>query len=65
MVYETRDGKKHEEYGSVIICTGGFGADFSKEGYLMKYRPDLAHLPTTSNLVLPFSYIRKFKNKLI
>lgn len=48
VVYETRDKKRHEEYGSVIVCSGGYGADFSKDGYLMKHRPDLAHLPTTN-----------------
>ena len=32
-VYE-KNGKKYKEYGPVIICTGGFGADFSKTSLL-------------------------------
>ena len=48
VVYE-KDGKTFEEFGSVIVCSGGFGADFSDKSYLQKHRPDLAHLPTTSN----------------
>lgn len=47
MVY-LKDGKEFEEYGSVIVATGGFGADFSKNSYLLKHRPDIAHLPTTN-----------------
>merc|ERR1711904_10989 len=35
-------------YGPVIIATGGFGADFTADSLLAKYRPDLAHLPTTN-----------------
>jgi len=42
------DGKKFTEYGPVIIATGGFGADFTPDSLLNKYRPDLAHLPTTN-----------------
>merc|ERR1712241_1310414 len=30
------------------IATGGFGADFTPDSLLNKYRPDLAHLPTTN-----------------
>jgi succinate dehydrogenase/fumarate reductase flavoprotein subunit len=30
------------------LATGGFGADFSTDGYLAKFRPDLLHLPTTN-----------------
>ena len=37
-----------QEHGPVIICTGGFGADFTNAGLLAKYRPDLLHLPTTN-----------------
>lgn len=43
-----RDGKTYREYGPVIIATGGFGADFSKDGILASVRPDLLHLPTTN-----------------
>lgn len=35
-------GETHEAHGPVIICTGGYGADFSSTGLLAKYRPDLA-----------------------
>ncbi len=36
------------EYGSVIICCGGYGADYSENSYLRQYRPDICHLPTTN-----------------
>merc|ERR1712241_904837 len=42
------DGKTFQEYGPVVIATGGFGADFGSDSLLMKHRPDLAHLPTTN-----------------
>jgi len=32
----------------VILCSGGFGADFGNDSLLAKYRPDLLHLPTTN-----------------
>lgn len=32
----------------VILATGGYGADFTKDSLLMKYRPDLFSLPTTN-----------------
>jgi len=41
-------GVRFQEHGPVIVCTGGFGADFSKDSLLGKYRPDLLHLPTTN-----------------
>mmetsp|Transcript_4262 Transcript_4262/g.6920 ORF Transcript_4262/g.6920 Transcript_4262/m.6920 type:complete len:502 (-) Transcript_4262:335-1840(-) len=44
----TRDGNTVQEYGPVIICTGGFGADFGSDSLLVQHRPDLAHLPTTN-----------------
>ena len=34
--------------GPVILCSGGFGADFSNDSLLAKYRPDLLHLPTSN-----------------
>lgn len=43
-----KGGQKFQEYGPVIIATGGYGADFSASGLLMKYRPDLASMPTTN-----------------
>ena len=32
----------------MILCTGGFGADFTSDSLLAKHRPDLMHLPTTN-----------------
>jgi flavocytochrome c len=43
-----KGGLKFQEHGPVIICTGGFGADFAQGSLLAKYRPDLLHLPTTN-----------------
>jgi len=41
-------GQTIKEFGPVILCSGGFGADFSSDSLLAKYRPDLLHLPTTN-----------------
>merc|ERR1712039_40920 len=41
-------GTCYKEYGPVILCSGGFGADFGSDSLLAKYRPDLLHLPTTN-----------------
>merc|ERR1719316_489084 len=38
----------YTEYGPVIVCSGGFGADFTSDSLLAKHRPDLLHLPTTN-----------------
>merc|ERR1719382_2330799 len=46
-VYE-KGGQRFQEHGPVILCTGGFGADFTADSLLAKYRPDLLHLPTTN-----------------
>ncbi|KAF4691509.1 hypothetical protein FOZ60_015371 [Perkinsus olseni] len=46
--YTTRKGDVVEEYGPVILATGGFGADFSESGILAKVRPDLLKLSTTN-----------------
>ncbi|KAF4727846.1 hypothetical protein FOZ62_030072, partial [Perkinsus olseni] len=46
--YTTKDGQTHKAYGPVILATGGFGADFSNDGLLAKYRPDLLKLSTTN-----------------
>merc|ERR1719353_2513110 len=43
-----KGGEMFEEYGPVIISTGGFGADFGDDSLLKKHRPDLMHLPTTN-----------------
>lgn len=32
--YQLRDGTRKQEYGVVIIATGGYGADFSSTGLL-------------------------------
>jgi len=37
-----------KEFGPVILCSGGFGADFGSDSLLAQYRPDLLHLPTTN-----------------
>lgn len=47
VVYEKK-GQRHELSGAVILATGGYAADFSPDSLLNKYRPDLAHLPTTN-----------------
>merc|ERR1719399_334161 len=43
-----RSGAEFQEHGPVIIASGGFGADFTKDSLLAQYRPDLMHLPTTN-----------------
>merc|ERR1719183_2789140 len=43
-----KGGQSFNEYGPVILATGGFGADFTQQSLLAKYRPDLLHLPTTN-----------------
>jgi len=43
-----KGGNKHKEYGPVVFCSGGFGADFGSNSLLATYRPDLLHLPTTN-----------------
>ncbi|CAD7926402.1 unnamed protein product [Amoebophrya sp. A25] len=43
-----KGGSMLKEMGPVIIATGGFGADFSQDSLLAKYRPDLMHLPTSN-----------------
>merc|ERR1711879_952819 len=47
LVYE-RNGKDFNQMGPVILCSGGFGADFTQNSLLAQYRPDLMHLPTTN-----------------
>jgi flavocytochrome c len=43
-----KGGAVEKEFGPVIFCSGGFGADFGASSLLAKYRPDLLHLPTTN-----------------
>merc|ERR1719453_1161786 len=47
LIYE-KGGEEFTEVGPVILCSGGFGADFSNDSLLAKYRPDLLHLPTSN-----------------
>jgi len=47
LIYE-KGGVDTKEYGPVIFASGGFGADFTQQSLLAKYRPDLLHLPTTN-----------------
>ncbi|KAF9061910.1 Flavocytochrome c [Rhodocollybia butyracea] len=46
--YENRQGESVKLEGSVIIATGGFGADFSPSGLISTFRPDLLTLPTVN-----------------
>merc|ERR1712063_61932 len=46
-VYE-KGGTDYQEFGPVILASGGFGADFTSNSLLAQYRPDLIHLPTTN-----------------
>ncbi|KAL9139004.1 succinate dehydrogenaase [Amphidinium carterae] len=43
-----KGGADFQEHGPVILCSGGFGADFTSNSLLAQYRPDLMHLPTTN-----------------
>merc|ERR1712187_1070608 len=47
LVYE-KGGMDFQEHGAVILASGGFGADFTQQSLLAKYRPDLMHWPTTN-----------------
>merc|ERR1711920_811142 len=47
LVY-SKNGEDFKEFGPVIFCSGGFGADFTTNSLLAQYRPDLLHLPTTN-----------------
>ncbi|CAH2355528.1 fumarate reductase 1 [[Candida] railenensis] len=42
------DKTKHELNGPVIMATGGYAADFTKNSLLRKYRPDIIDLPSTN-----------------
>lgn len=59
-VHYEKDGNVHTEYGSVIIATGGFAADFSKDGILAKARPMLpdARAPRVCNCAAAMSLAR-------
>lgn len=40
--------EKFDLYGPVIMSTGGYAADFTKNSLLRKYRPDIIDLPLTN-----------------
>lgn len=46
--YVTKSGETGQLFGSVIIATGGYGADFTKTGLLQNFRPDLLGFSTTN-----------------
>merc|ERR1719507_2216032 len=48
MVSRWASGSDTTQKGPVILCSGGFGADFTQNSLLAMYRPDLLHLPTTN-----------------
>jgi len=43
-----QQNKEHTAEGPVILATGGYAADFTKDSLLEKYRPELVKLPTTN-----------------
>ncbi|ODV77828.1 osmotic growth protein [Suhomyces tanzawaensis NRRL Y-17324] len=45
-----KDKSKHELRGPVIMSTGGYAADFTKNSLLRKYRPDIIDLPSTNGV---------------
>lgn len=46
--YVLDEKKTFEEYGVVVLATGGFAADFGEDSLLRKYRPDLLKFSTTN-----------------
>eukprot|EP00009_Paramoeba_aestuarina_P008929 CAMPEP_0201507254 /NCGR_PEP_ID=MMETSP0161_2-20130828/965_1 /ASSEMBLY_ACC=CAM_ASM_000251 /TAXON_ID=180227 /ORGANISM="Neoparamoeba aestuarina, Strain SoJaBio B1-5/56/2" /LENGTH=606 /DNA_ID=CAMNT_0047901563 /DNA_START=27 /DNA_END=1847 /DNA_ORIENTATION=- len=42
------NGENKKEYGAVILATGGFGHDFTADGFLAKYKPETLPLSTTN-----------------
>jgi flavocytochrome c len=45
-----KDKSKHQVYGPVVMATGGYAADFTKNSLLRKYRPDIINLPSTNGV---------------
>ena len=44
-------GKKIQEFGPVVLATGGYGADNTSDSILHKHRPDLVNMPTTCGII--------------
>lgn len=44
----TFKGQTYEEYGAVILATGGYAADYGEDSLLKKFRPDVVSFPTTN-----------------
>jgi len=42
------NGETFQEFGPVIIATGGFAADFTESSLIKTFRPDIYHLPSTN-----------------
>ncbi|CAK9436851.1 uncharacterized protein LODBEIA_P13730 [Lodderomyces beijingensis] len=47
-VKDLQSKDKFDVRGPVIMATGGYAADFTKNSLLRKYRPDIIDLPTTN-----------------
>ena len=58
-----KDKSKHELYGPVILLTGGYAADFTKNSLIRKYRPDIIDLPSTNGGHATGDGQKSFKNK--
>lgn len=51
VIYKQQSDKlKHELNGPVILATGGYAADFTKNSLLRRYRPDIIDLPSTNGI---------------
>ncbi|CAL6330335.1 unnamed protein product [Bathycoccus prasinos] len=46
--YSDKKGQTQQAFGPVVVCTGGYGADYTNTSLLSKYRPDVTSLPTTN-----------------
>ena len=57
-----KDKSKHELHGPVIMSTGGYAADFTKNSLIRKYRPDIIDLPSTNGSHATGDGQKLFKN---